>query len=129
MGNQTIVQLAQDLEWLGCELEYFGHKHAMEGFPGSGDEWDSFLEKQRGVLATADKIDRELKGAVRFNPTSLVGVDFPIDAALESVGNLLAAVEEIKQSAVFEVHALPPQVRKFCRLVTEQFGAPAAASR
>ena len=64
MAEPTILQLAQDLEWLGCEEEHYGHKHAMEGFPEAGPSWDTFREKQRGVLITADKIERELKNAV-----------------------------------------------------------------
>ena len=75
MPARQLLRLAQDLEWLGCELEYYGHKHALEGFPESGPTWETFREKQRGVLTTADKIDRELKSAVRFNPTALMGVE------------------------------------------------------
>ena len=54
MLGPKLLQLAQDLEWLGCELEFIGHKHALEGFPESGPSWDQFREKQRGVLATAN---------------------------------------------------------------------------
>lgn len=119
MAEPRILQLAQDLEWLGCELEYLGQKHAHLGFPNSGADWEAFLKKQRGVLGTADKIERELKDAVRFNPTSLVGVDFPLKETLDSVTELMAAVEEIKQAAVYAVHNLPPLVRKYTRMVDE----------
>jgi hypothetical protein len=89
MPEPRLLQLAQDLEWLGCELEYVGHKHALEGFPESGQTWDQFREKQRGVLATADKVERELKNFVRFNPTRLVGVEYPIAQSLDSITGLL----------------------------------------
>ncbi len=117
MAERKLLQLAADLEWLGCELEYYGHKHAMEGFPEAGQTWDVFLEKQRGVLTTADKIERELKGLVRFNPATLVGVDYPIEAALDSITYLLAAIEDIKEAANFAVHELPHKVRNFNRTV------------
>jgi hypothetical protein len=107
----------QDLEWLGCELEYFGHKHALEGFPGAGPTWDLFCEKQRGVLTTTDKIERELKNYVRFNPTRLVGVEYPISETLDSITDLLGTVETIKHVAAFAVHELPPLVRSFTKMV------------
>jgi hypothetical protein len=117
MAEPRLLKLAQDLEWLGCELEYFGHKHALEDFPKSGPAWDLFCEKQRGVLATTDKIERELKNFVRFNPTRLVGVEYPITESLDSITGLLRAVETIKQAAAFAVHQLPPLVRSFTKMV------------
>ena len=117
MAEPELLQLAQDLEWLGCELEYFGHKHALEGFPESGPTWDLFRAKQRGVLATTDKIERELKNLVRFNPTRLVGVEYPIAESLDSITDLLGAVETIKQAAALAVQDLPPLVRSFTKLV------------
>ena len=117
MAEPALLKLAQDLEWVGCELEYVGHKHALEGFPESGPTWDSFCQKQRGVLATADKIERILMNTVRFNPTSLVGVEYPVDETLDSITDLLQAVETIKQAAAFAVHQLPPLVRGFTKMV------------
>ena len=118
MPEPKLLQLAYELEWLGVELEYVGKKHAHEGFPNSGETWTSFAEKQRGVLITADKIERELKAAIRFNPTALVGVDFPLREALDGLTELLAAVEDIKQTAIVAVHNLPAKVRAFTRLVS-----------
>ena len=118
MADERLLHLAQDLEWLGCELEFYGKKHALEGFPESGPTWDIFLEKQRGVITTADKIERELKGLVRFNPTLLVGVNFPLAAALESIGELLGAVEDIKECSRTAVHEIPPKVRNFSKMVS-----------
>lgn len=116
-AGKNLLQLAQDLEWLGCELEHCGHQHATEGFPEAGLTWDTFLEKQRGVLMTAEKVERELKSSVRYNPTSLMGLDYPLEAALDSVTTLLTAVEAIKQAAIFSVDQLPHQVRDFTRMV------------
>ncbi len=128
MTDEPLLHLAQNLEWLGCELEYYGHKHAVAGFPRVGPTWDTFLEKQRGVLRTADKIERELKGAVSYNPTTLVGVDYPLQDTLDSISALLAAVEDIKQAAVFAVHDLPPKVRNFSQLIEGHFGEVKATS-
>jgi hypothetical protein len=129
MAEPTLLKLAQDLEWLGCELEYFGHKHALEGFPGSGPSWDLFCEKQRGVLATTDKIERELKNFVRFNPTRLVGVEYPITDTLDSITDLIGGAETIKQAAAFAVHELPPLVRRFAKMVESYLQAVASATR
>ena len=126
MAEPRLHKLAEDLEWLGCELEYFGHKHALEGFPGSGPAWDSFCEKQRGVLTTADKTERELKNFVRFNPTRLVGVEYPITESLDSITNLLGAVETVKQAAVLAVHDLPPLVRSFTKMAESYLQAVAS---
>jgi hypothetical protein len=123
MREQTLLKLAQDLEWLGCELEHYGQVHAHQGFPGSGPAWEAFLEKQRGVLITADKIERELKSQVRFNPSRLIGLDFPMDIALDLVTSLLAAAEEIKISASESVQELPNKVRAFTRQVDAYLGA------
>jgi hypothetical protein len=117
MSQHKLVQLAQDLEWLGCEQEYYGHKHAMEGYPQAGPTWITFLEKKRGVLATCDKLERELKNAVRFDPGAMMGVAYPLGEALDAVGALLTAVETIKQAAEFAVDQLPALVRNFTRLV------------
>jgi len=117
MSEPRLLQLAQDLEWLGCELEYVGHKHALEGFPQSGPAWDLFREKQCGVLATADKVERELKNFVHFNPTRLVGVEYPIAQSLDSITDLLGRAEAIKQAAVRAVHELPSLVRTFTKMV------------
>jgi len=117
MAEHELLQLARDLEWLGCELEFQGHRHAVEGFPKAGPTWEGFLQKQEGVLRTADKIERELKNEVRFNPAALVGVGYQVDEALDSVTVLLAAVEDIKQIALFAVQDLPPRVRGFTRMI------------
>ena len=129
MPEPPLLQLAQELEWLGCELEYYGHRHAEQGFPESGAIWGTFCEKQRGVLVTADKIERELKNAVRYNPALLMGVEYPLEEALESITALLGAVEEIKHCSVFGVQFLPSRVRAFTKMIEEYLRAVGIASR
>jgi hypothetical protein len=85
-----------------------------------------FREKQRGVLTTADKIERELKNFVRFNPTRLVGVQYPITETLDSITDLLATVETIKQAAALAVDELPPLVRSFTKIVERYLQAGAS---
>jgi hypothetical protein len=129
MAEPKLLQLARELEWLGVELEYVGQKHAHLGFPNEGEAWTSFLIKQRGVLVTADKIERELKDALRFNPSTLVGVDFPVKETLDSLTELLAAVEEIKIATAEAVHELPTKVRNFTRMVDAYLTAVGAVRR
>lgn len=123
MRDSSLLRLAQELEWLGCELEYYGHKHAMEGYPKSGPSWNGFLQKRRGVKSTAEKVERELKSSVKFNPTRLVGIEYPMDSTLDSVAELLAALDDIKRSAELSVQELPGKVRGFTRMVDNYLGA------
>ena len=111
MRDERLVQLAQQLEWLGCDAGFYGAK-------ASEPAVETFLERQREVLATAEKIERELKSAVRFNLGALVGVDYcPLEQTFDCITDLLAAVEDIKQSAVFSAQELPVKVRQFNRMV------------
>jgi hypothetical protein len=126
MSQNKLLQLAQDLEWLGCEQEYYGHKHAVEGYPQSGPTWDSFLEKKRGVLTTSNKIERELTNVVRFDPGEMVGVAYPLGEALDAVGALLMGVDTIKEAAEFAVDQLPSLVRNFTRMVEGYLDASGA---
>ncbi|MFB3923423.1 MAG: hypothetical protein ACE145_17010 [Terriglobia bacterium] len=117
MSTPTLLQLAQDLEWLGCELEYQGQKHAHEGFPGRGATWETFLHMRDGVEKTAEKVERELKASLSFNPTSVAGIEYPLEAAMDAIGVQLSALEDIKQTAESAVHDLPVKVRAFTRMV------------
>jgi hypothetical protein len=111
------MRLTRSLEWLGCELEYQGKKHAHQGFPEAGATWEGFVRMQKGVVSTIDKLERELKNSVKYNPASLVGVDYPLDAALDAIGVQLAALEDIRNCAEYAVHELPAKVRGFTRMV------------
>ena len=123
MREPSMLRLAQELEWLGCELEFYGHRHALAGFPKAGPIKDDFLKKKRGVKVTVDKIERELKASVRFNPSRLVGIEYPMNSTLESVAELFAALEDIKHSAQSAVHELPGKVRNFTHMVDSYLGA------
>jgi hypothetical protein len=122
MPESLILRLARDLEWLGCELEYQGMKHANEGFPEAGPTWEEFIRKRQGVLATIEKLERELKGTIKYNPATLVGVSYPLEDALDSLGILIEALEEIRGATVEAVHELPPKVRSFPQLVSIYLG-------
>lgn len=116
-----LLQLAQDLDWLGCQLGQYGPKAALPariapmGLPVGLDH--AVSEKQRGLLSTADKIQRELLNSVRFDPTRLVGVGAPVADTLESVAEMLAAVEDIKEAALGSALELPPKVRTLASMV------------
>ncbi len=102
----------------------------MQGFPQAGPTWQEFLQKQQGVLRTADKVERELKSVLRFNPESLVaGVQFEVSSALNSIANLLLAVENIKHTAAFAVDELPVKVRNFTEMVETYLGESSDKSR
>jgi hypothetical protein len=116
MAEPLILKLARDLEWLGCELEYQGKKHAHEGFPEAGQTWEEFVRMRHGVLATIEKLERELKGSIKYNPARLVGVAYPLSDALDSLAMLIEAVEDIRASTVGAVHELPAKVRAFTQL-------------
>lgn len=118
MPEPLLVKLARELEWLGCELEYQGMKHANEGFPEAGTTWEEFVHMRQGVLSTIGKVERELKGSIKYNPASLVGVTYPLGAALDSLGILIEALEDIRAATDGAVHELPTKVRSFTQLVT-----------
>lgn len=117
MPEPVLLQLARELEWLGCELEYQGKKHAHEGFPEAGETWEAFARMRRGVLATIEKIERELMTSVKYNPTSLVGVNYPLGEALDAIGVQIEALADIRLAAIGAVQELPVKVRGFTRLV------------
>jgi hypothetical protein len=103
-----LMQLAQDLAQLGAEALFYGQRAA-------GPALDSFLEKQREVMRTADKIERELASEIRFNPTRLIGIEYPLEEELDSITNLLAGLEDIKESAVHSLEDLPAKTRLFAK--------------
>jgi hypothetical protein len=105
-----LMQLAQDLEQLGTEAFFYGQRAA-------GPSLNSFLEKQREIMTTADKIGRELATEIRFNPARLIGIEYPLEEEIDSITNLLAGLEDIKESAVNSVEDLPAKTRIFAKLL------------
>jgi hypothetical protein len=103
-----LMQLAQDLEHLGTEACFYGQRAA-------GPALNNFLEKQREVMRTADKIGRELAGEIRFNPARLIGIEYPLEDEIDSISDLLAGLEDIKDSAVNSVEELPVKTRLFAK--------------
>jgi len=119
-----LLKLAQDLEWQVLELR------RLRG-DGMGDERraKAAVERHHVLLATVDKIQRELLDTVRFDPLRLVGVGGPISATLDAVGDLLVALDEIRQHATTDVNSLPSAVRSLHGLLKDfcQEGIPQAA--
>jgi hypothetical protein len=116
MTDQMLTKLAQELQWLGCEASFYSSQNTDAGAA-------KFMERQRQIMVTAEKIERELKGAVRFNLSSLVGVEFPMEWAFDSISDLLTTLQTIKQSTADRAKELPSKVRQFSRMVEDYVGA------
>jgi hypothetical protein len=105
-----LMQLAQDLQQLSAEALFYGQRAAGSGL-------NDFLEKQREIIRTADKIGRELAGEIRFNPARLIGIEYPLEQEIDSISNLLTGLEDIKDSVVNAVDDLPTKARVFAKLL------------
>jgi len=116
-----LLQLAQELDWQVLEV-----RRARIEWQNVGE---SLEMRQQAVLATADKIQRELLTTVRFDPLRLVGVGGPIAATIDNLGDLLLALDEVRQNAIADAGTLPASVRSFKGLLQGfcDDGAPAAA--
>jgi len=117
-----LLQLAQELDWQVMDLN-----RACER-PVSGVKKEAVEMRQKTVLATADKIQRELLASVRFDPLRLVGVGGPISDTLDSLAELLLALDKIRQEADGGT-SLPSTVRSFQGLLKGfcSDGTPVAA--
>jgi hypothetical protein len=110
MAQERLLQLAQQLQQLGTDTLFYKRKPL-------GLALQSFIEKQREVLITADKLERELADEVRFNPSRLMGIEYPLDDEIDSITRLVAGLEDIKQSAVDSVDELPSKTEIFSQLL------------
>jgi hypothetical protein len=119
-----LLQLAQELDWQALELR----RSDLEMEAGAGGQ-EAMQERQRRVIATTDKIQRELLASVRFDPLRLVGVGSPIASTLDSVGDLLMAIDAVRQNAITRASDLPSSVRSLQGLLQGfcNDGAPVAA--
>lgn len=119
-----LLQLAQELDWQALELRRSGLEMEVHG----GCE-ETTQENTRRVIATADKIQRELLASVRFDPLRLVGVGGPIAATLDSVSELLVAIDAVRQNAITRASDLPSSVRSLQGLLQGfcNDGTPVAA--
>jgi hypothetical protein len=135
-----LLQLGQELEWQVLQLRRAGSEEhppiAAESTFGpaiddssAGTASETMLERQRAVIATADKIQRALLSTVRFDPLRLVGVGGPIADILDSVADLIVAIDEIRRDATSNIPALPSTVRSFQGLLRGycEEGRPVAA--
>lgn len=113
-----ILQLAHDLEWLARSLPH--STPAKAGTDSVAYLADDLLPNhRRSIISTADKIARELLGTVRFDPTRLMGVGCPIEDTLDSMAELIKALEDIKQDAVSDPAELPVRIRSFNQMIEE----------
>jgi hypothetical protein len=131
-----LLQLGQELDWQVLQLRRAGAEAPVET---SGEDAfgpviedptaETLLEVQRAVIATADKIQRELLSTVRFDPLRLVGVGGPIAATLDAVADLIVAIDEIRRDATSDIGGLPSTVRSFQGLLRGycEEGTPVAA--
>lgn len=110
MAQQRLAQLAQELQVLGTEECYYNQQPV-------GPALNDFLEKQRQVLITAGKLERQLTEEIRFNPSSLMNIEYPLEDEFDSIGSLLAGLEEIKNAAVHSIGELPGKMQIFVRLL------------
>lgn len=110
MAQERLAQLAQELQVLGAEECYYNQQPI-------GPALHEFLEKQQQVLITAGKIERELAEEIRFNPSSLMGIEYPLEDEFNAITSLLAGLEEIKSAAVHSIGELPGKVQIFARLL------------
>lgn len=119
-----LLQLGQELDWQALELR----RSDLE-MEDSGGDPETIRDSQRRVIATADKIQRELLASVRFDPLRLVGVGGPIGATLDSVSELLVAIDSVRQNALTRANELPSSVRSLQGLLQGfcNDGAPVAA--
>src|SRR5215472_5138804 len=131
-----LLQLGQELDWQVLQLRRAGSEAPAEApvegtFGPTIDDplAETLLERQQAVIATADKIQRELLSTVRFDPLRLVGVGGPIADILDSVADLIVAIDEIRRDATSNISGLPSTVRSFRGLLRGycEEGQPVAA--
>ncbi len=134
-----LLQLGQELDWQVLQLRRAGSEAPAEIAPAGPDDVldpaiddpaaETLVERRRAVIATADKIQRELLSTVRFDPLRLVGVGGPIAATLDTVADLVVAIDEIRRDATSNIGGLPTTVRSFQGLLRGycEEGTPAAA--
>ena len=131
-----LLQLGQELDWQVLQLRRANPQAVIETAaedsfgPASDDpSSETMIERQRAVIATADKIQRELLATVRFDPLRLVGVGGPIAATLETLAELIVAIDEIRRDATSNIAGLPSTVRSFQGLLRGycEEGQPVAA--
>ncbi|MGH9407522.1 MAG: hypothetical protein ACRD3D_17010 [Terriglobia bacterium] len=120
MAQYRLLQLAQELERLGSEERFYYQQAASNAL-------QEFLVKQQELLITAEKLQHELAGEIRYNPARLMGIEYPFDEELEAISGLMAGVEEIKRSAVHSVDELPVKTEMLARSLHERLLRPAEA--
>ena len=134
-----LLQLGRELDWQVLQLRRASSEAPDEIAPTAPDDVldpamddpvaETLVERRQAVIATADKIQRELLSTVRFDPLRLVGVGGPIAATLDALADLVVAIDEIRRAATSNIGGLPTTVRSFQGLLRGycEEGTPAAA--
>jgi hypothetical protein len=107
-----LLKLAQELDWQVLELRRA--KMDPAEIVSSDDE-----HLERRVIATADKIQRELLATVRFDPVRLFGIGGPIGPTIDALGDLLVAIDKIRQDTVSGSGTLPSTLVSFRGLLKD----------
>jgi hypothetical protein len=120
-----LLKLAQELDWQVMQVRR-AHPDWAALAPDAGGMLE---ERQKAVLTTTDKIQRELLATVKFDPLRLVGVGGPITSTLDGLSELLVALNEVRQNAITSPGTLPASMRSFQGLLQGYCndGAPSAA--
>jgi hypothetical protein len=109
MTESSILVLARELEWLSREEAFQAHRPEAPGVAAS----TAALECRSALLATVDKIERELMSAVRFNPTPLLGIEYEWEESLDSLASLLSALDGLREAVIRRDPDLALRVRQF----------------
>lgn len=107
-----LLKLAQELDWQVLQLRRA--KSDPEEAAGFDDE-----DLERRVIATADKIQRELLAMVRFDPVRLFGIGGPIGPTIDALGDLLVAIDTIRQDTLTGSGTLPSTLVSFHGLLND----------
>lgn len=108
MPQPRLLHLARELERLSSEECFYYQQAPSDGL-------QQFLSTQQELLTTADKLQRELAGEIRYNPARLMDMEYPFDEELDAISNLMVGVEEVKHSAVDSIDELPQKAELLSR--------------
>jgi hypothetical protein len=110
METLRVLQLVHDLEHLSAEEQYYAQQPAEHA-------QKIFMDRQREVISTTGKLQRELAGVIRYNPRTLLGIEYPLSEALDSMADLFVNLEEIRHAALYSVEDLPARAGRFAKKV------------
>jgi len=107
-----LLMLGQELNWQVLELR----RAKADAAEAHASDHEAL---ERRVIATADKIQRELLAMVRFDPERLFGIGGPIGPTIDALGDLLVAIDKIRQDTLTDSVTLPSTLVSFQGLLQE----------